>query len=103
MFSDELEQRRAAIDPERLLPAERWIGVYSELVVTKRKLLATLLELMTGSSPTAREELETGRRAHAGAADRTLRGPAQAVAGEAGGGFADGSWRLLSSMSPLAN
>jgi hypothetical protein len=65
----ENQVRRASIDPERLLPgenpdnpepgdAQRWVRVYSELISTKRLLLASLRELMEGPSEEARDELE---------------------------------------------
>lgn len=58
-----------SIDPDRLLPGENteseddsdtthWIGVYAELLQTKRRLVASLLELMEPQSKDAREELQ---------------------------------------------
>src|SRR5260370_32336751 len=66
---DELAVRRMSIDPDRLLPGEdvnsrnrddatHWIAVYSELLNTKQRLVASLLEMMTHQPKDVREELQ---------------------------------------------
>lgn len=66
MQDDEL--RRQAADPDRLVEgedpeavdratAERWIGVYREMLETKSDLLAQLRDQMAGMSPDAQKEL----------------------------------------------
>jgi len=68
-MSDEKEVRRMSIDPDRLLPGEQtdskdpddakhWIGVYQELLKTKRSLVANLQEMMAPQPKDVREELE---------------------------------------------
>ncbi len=69
MPENEREIRRASIDPERLLPgenpehpqpgdAEHWVSVYSELLETKRRLIANLREMMERQPAGVQDELE---------------------------------------------
>lgn len=69
MAKDEADIRRAAIDPERLLPgedpehpqpgdAEHWVRVYTELLNTKRQLIGNLREMMERQPEAVRDELE---------------------------------------------
>lgn len=69
MSTDEAEVRRASIDPERLLPGEHpshpapgdsqhWVGVYTELLETKRRLVSDLRKMMALQSRDAQDELE---------------------------------------------
>jgi hypothetical protein len=69
MPDDELEVRRMSIDPDRLLPGEEvdsrnrddathWVAVYTELLNTKRQLVATLLEMMVPQPQEVRDELQ---------------------------------------------
>jgi len=63
----EEEVRALSIDPDRTLPGEstsepqdaaHWVSVYSDLLETKRQLIANLREMMERQSQDVQDELE---------------------------------------------
>jgi hypothetical protein len=64
---NEEDVRALSIDPDRTLPgesttgaenAEHWVMVYSELLTTKRQLIANLREMMERQPQDVQDELE---------------------------------------------
>jgi hypothetical protein len=53
-----LPEEERDLDSDRLEDAVRWLGVYGELVQTKRTLIRNLRELMGTQSQAAQDELE---------------------------------------------